>query len=208
MVRFDVCGANDVDELVALLADAFTRADPPAVAVGLRPPEFAALVELYRDRVVGDGLTIVARTTDTGEMAGALLAEDSTAVFPPGVERLSRKFEPIFDILSQLDADYRVGRPVRRGDSLHLFLLGVNERLSRRGLAQRLVAESLALGKERGYRAAVTEATNVVSQHVFQKLGFVERVHRSYADYRLRGHGVFTAIAEHGGPVLLDRVLI
>jgi ribosomal protein S18 acetylase RimI-like enzyme len=207
MVRFDVCGPNDVDELVAMLADVFTRADPPAVAVGLAPDEFAALVELYRARAATDGLTIVARSAATREIAGALLAEDSAAPFPDGVERLSPKFEPIFDILSQLDADHRVGRRAVRGDSLHLFLLGVNERFERSGLAQRIVTESLALGRERGYRVAVTEATNLVSQHVFRKLGFVERVRRSYTDYRLRGHAVFASIATHGGPVLFDREL-
>lgn len=207
MVRFDVCGPNDVDELVAMLADVFTRSDPPAVAVGLAPDEFAALVELYRARAATDGLTIVARSAATGEIAGALLAEDSAAPFPEGVERLSPKFEPIFDILSQLDADHRVARRELRGDSLHLFLLGVSERFERSGVAQRIVAESLALGRERGYRVAVTEATNVVSQHVFRKLGFVERVRRSYTDYRLRGNAVFASIAPHGGPVLFEKEL-
>jgi ribosomal protein S18 acetylase RimI-like enzyme len=208
VIRFDVCGPNDVDELVAMLADVFTTADPPAVAVGLTPDEFAALVELYRTRVAQDGLTMIARAIDTGEIAGALLSEDSAAAFPEGVDRLSPKFEPIFDILSQLDADHRVGRRLPRGDSLHLFLLGVRERYTRRGVAQRLVAESLAIGKERGYRTAVTEATNLVSQHVFRKLDFVERVHRSYKDYRLRGQAVFDAIAAHGGPILFDRTLV
>ncbi|HET7220731.1 MAG TPA: GNAT family N-acetyltransferase [Vicinamibacterales bacterium] len=208
MIRLDVCGPNDFDELVAMLAEVFTTADPPAVAVGLTPDEFAALVDLYRTRVVEDGLTVIARAVDSGAIAGALLSEDSAAAFPDGVERLSPKFEPIFDILSQLDADHRVGRRVLRGDSLHLFLLGVREPYTRRGLAQRLVAESLALGRRRGYRAAVTEATNLVSQHVFRKLDFVERVRRSYKDYRLRGEAIFGNIAAHGGPVLFDRTLV
>ena len=207
MIRFDVCGPNDVDELVAMLADVFTAADPPAVAVGLTPDEFAALVELYRPRVAQDGLTVIARAIDTGEMVGALLSEDSGAAFPEGVERLSPKFEPIFDILSQLDAAHRAGRRQLLGESLHLFLLGVRERYARRGVAQRLVTESLALGRERGSRGAVTEATNLVSQHVFRKLNFVERVRRSYKDYRLRGAAVFDGIAAHGGPILFDRTL-
>lgn len=207
MIRFEVCRANDVDELVVMLAEVFTTADPPAVAVGLRPDEFAALVELYRPRVAQGGLTIIARAIDTGELAGALLSEDSAAPFPEGVEDLSPKFEPIFDILSQLDTAHRVGRRQQCGDSLHLFLLGVRERYTRRGVAQRLVAEAITLGRERGYRLAVTEATNLVSQHVFRKLDFVERVRRSYKDYRLRGAAVFDGIAAHGGPILFDRTL-
>lgn len=207
MIRFEVCRAHDIDEIVAMLAEVFTAADPPAVAVGLTPDEFAALVELYRLRIAQGGLTIIARAIDSGEMAGALLSEDSAAAFPAGVERLSPKFEPIFDILSQLDAAHRIGRRELPGEALHLFLLGVRERYARRGVAQRLVTEALALGRERGYRLAVTEATNLVSQHVFRKLDFVERVRRSYKDYRLRGEAVFDGIAAHGGPILFDKTL-
>ena len=54
---------------------------------------------------------------------------------------------------------------------------------------------------------AVTEATNTTSQHIFRKLGFTERVRGSYADHRFRGRAVFRSIAEHGGPILMDRSL-
>ncbi len=196
-----------MNELVALLADVFSSEDPPAVAAGITPPEFAALVELYRARAGTQGLTVVARCERTGALIGALLAEDSAAPFPDGVDRLSRKFDPIFDILSQLDAEYRGGRIVPAGRSLHLFLLGVSRGYARLGVAQRLVQECLANGARRGYRRAVTEATNVVSQHVFRKLGFADRVRRSYEHHRYGGRALFTSIVEHGGPVLLDRSL-
>jgi ribosomal protein S18 acetylase RimI-like enzyme len=205
MVRFDICRPGDVGELVALLSDVFAAEDPPAVAAGLTPAEFSALVELYRDRAGTQGMTIVARSERSGEMVGALLAEDAAAPFPDGVDRLTRKFDPIFDILSQLDAEYRTARSAPPGENLHLFLLGVSRSFARQGVAQNLVAECLAIGKRRGYRRAVTEATTVVSQHIFRKLGFADRVHRSYADYRFRGQAVFAAIADHAGPILYDR---
>jgi ribosomal protein S18 acetylase RimI-like enzyme len=196
-----------VNELIALLADVFSAEDPPAVAAGITPPEFAALVELYRVRAGTQGMTIVARCERTGALAGALLAEDAAAPFPEGVDRLSRKFDPIFDILSQLDAEYRGGRIVPAGESLHLFLLGVSRDYARKGVAQQLVEECLANGARRGYIRAVTEATNVVSQHVFRKLGFTDRVRRSYEHHRYGGRAVFASIVDHGGPVLLDRSL-
>jgi hypothetical protein len=49
------------------------------------------------------------------------------------------------------------------------------------------------------------EAEEKVSQRIFRKLGFSERVHRSYQDHRFDGRAVFASIAEHGGPILLDR---
>jgi ribosomal protein S18 acetylase RimI-like enzyme len=164
--RYAICGPGDVDELVALLARVFTADDPPAVAAGLTPREFEALVELYRTRAATGGLTVVAREASTGEMIGVLLAEDSASPFPEGVERLSPKFAPIFDILGELDSEYRRGRFPMPGESLHLFLLGVSRAFARRKIAQGLVEHCLVVGRRRGYRRAVTEATNTVSQHI------------------------------------------
>ena len=204
MVRFDVCQPGDVDELIALLSDVFATEDPPAVAAGITPGEFATLVELYRGRAGSQGMTIVARCERSGRMVGALLAEDSSAPFPDGVDRLTYKFDPIFDILSQLDAEYRGGKLVPAGEWLHLFLLGVSRDYARQGVGQRLVGACLAGGIRRGYKRAVTEATNSVSQHIFRKLGFRDRVSRSYEHHRYGGRAHFTSIADHGGPVLLD----
>jgi hypothetical protein len=75
----------------------------------------------------------VARLAGTGELIGALLTEDSASGLPDGMDRLSAKFDPIFDILGQLDKEYRNGQTVRLGESLHLFLLGASDRVSGRG---------------------------------------------------------------------------
>ncbi len=149
----------------------------------------------------------MARLAGTGELVGALLTEDSASAMPDGMDGLSAKFNPIFDILGQLDMEYRSGRTVRLGESLHLFLLGVSDRVAGRGVAQQLVVACLEHGNRRGYRLAVTEATNKVSQHIFRKQGFVARVQRSYKAHRFEGRQVFASIAEHGGPILMDKLL-
>ena len=207
MFDFSLYTAPDADEMVRLLGDVFARRDPPAVAVGLSSTEFETLVRLFCPKAASEGLTIVARTERTGEMAGALLTEDSASVPPAGVERLSPKFDPIFDILGQLDGEYRASRAVCMGESLHLFLLGVSPRFAGQGVAQALVARCLANGAGRNYRVAVTEATNMTSQHIFRKQGFTERVRRSYRDHRFHGAAPFAMIADQGGPVLMDRPL-
>jgi len=207
MVRLSVCRPPDVDELIELLSEVFTERDPPAVAVGLTRDEFSALVELYRDRAGVEGLTIVARCQETGEMVGALLGEDSAAPFPYGVERLSPKFDPIFDILGQLDAEYRAKHTIIPGEALHIFLLGVKRSFAGRKVAQELVRQCVENARGRGYRLAITEATNNISRHIFRKAGFEDRVARSYRDHRFAGQSVFASITEHPGPVLLDRGL-
>jgi ribosomal protein S18 acetylase RimI-like enzyme len=152
-------------------------------------------------------LTIIARDEASGAMAGALLNEDAASPAPEGVDRLSDKFVPIFDLLDQLEDQVPDDDPPLPGEALHLFMLGVDRAFARRGIGQQLVVASLAHGAELGYRVAVTEAMNRVSQHIFAKLGFLSRAEVSYADYRYDGIAVFASIAEHGGPMSMRRDL-
>jgi ribosomal protein S18 acetylase RimI-like enzyme len=206
-IEYGVYAASDADAMAKLLAEAFSRRDPPAVAVGLTASEFEEFVRLLCPNAEAEGLTIVARLSGTGELVGALLTEDSASEMPDEVDRLGAKFDPVFDILGQLELEYRGDQLVRPGESLHLFLLGVSEKVAGKGVAQQLVKACLEHGSKRGYRIAVTEATNKVSQHIFRKLGFVKRVELSYQTHRFNGRAMFASIAEHGGPMLMDRSL-
>ena len=206
-ILYSVFEAHETDELARLLADIFSRREPPAVALGLTCEEFESFVRLLCPHAAAARLTIVARHADTGEMVGALLTEDSASSQPHGMDGLSSKFGPIFDLLGGLDADYRRGRTVQHGESLHLYLLGVAEAAGGRGIAKQLVAKCVENGTRKGYRVAVTEATAKTSQHVFRTLGFTERAFRSYAEHRFDGRAMFASIAEHGGPMLMERSL-
>ncbi len=147
----------------------------------------------------------MARDHETHELIGAILTEDVASNLPDGLENISEKFEPILDILGQLDTEYRSDKSVRPGECLHLFLVGVNRSHGGRGVAQQLVTACLDHGKQMGYKSAVTEATNSVSQHVFRKMGFVDRIQRSYRDYRYEGTAPFAKIEGHTGPILMDK---
>jgi len=206
-IEYSVCTARDTDEMARMLGETFSRREPPAVALGITAGEFETFVQLLCPAAVTEGLTIVARRTDTGEMVGALLTEDSASAMPHGMDGLTSKFDPIFDILGQLDTEYRRGHSAQHGESMHLYLLGVAESATGHGVAKQLVAECLETGARKGYRVAVTEATTKVSQHVFGRLGFSERVHRSYEQHRFNGRAVFASVSEHGGPILMDRHL-
>jgi ribosomal protein S18 acetylase RimI-like enzyme len=207
MIEYALYSSADEDAMTRVLADVFALQDPPAVAVGLLPSEFARFVRLLCPGAGAQQLTVIARSSKTGEVVGALVAEDSASELPAGMELLSPKFGPIFDILGQLDAEHRAGRTVARGESVHLFLLGVDSRFAGQGIAHGLLRACLANAASRGYRHAVTEATNRTSQHVFRKQGFVERVRRSYRDHRFEGRSPFTGIADHGGPILMTKEL-
>ncbi|MGE5415081.1 MAG: GNAT family N-acetyltransferase [Syntrophomonadaceae bacterium] len=205
-IEYDVFAAFDAEPMARLLGDVFSRRDPPAFAVGLTAAEFEAFVRALCPRAAAERLTIVARLAGTGELVGALLTQDAATDAFDGVEALSPRFAPILDIIGQLEPEDQY-EPPAPGVSLHLLLLGVADSVSGRGVAQRLVRECIERGSKCGYRVAVTEATNPVSQRVFRKLGFVERTRRSYGEYRFEGRAVFSSIAELGGPMLMERSL-
>jgi ribosomal protein S18 acetylase RimI-like enzyme len=207
-ISYEVYRAADRDEMANLLGEVFSERDPPAVAAGLTASEFEHFVRLLCPKAAADGLSIVARADGTGEMVGALLAEDSASALPDGLDTLSTKFNPIFDILGRLDAEYRKGVHAQPGESLHLMLLGVARQHVGRGIGNGLVAACLKNNAPRGFRVAVTEATNATSQHIFRKHGFVERVRGSYSRHRYEGQAHFVSIAaEHEGPILFDKRL-
>jgi hypothetical protein len=104
-IEYTVCGPGDIGEMGRLLAESFAQHDPPAVAVDLTPVEFEDFVSLWSPAAGAEGLTIVARDVATRQLVGALLTDDAASPPPPGVDDLSGKFDPIFDILGQIDAE-------------------------------------------------------------------------------------------------------
>lgn len=195
---------SDSDAVVKLLAKVFSATEPPAVAVGLTAADFEKFVGLLCPRAAADGLTIVVRDLDSGDIAGVMLTDDFAV--PPALApgAFSNKFLPILAMLDSLDEQYRQGRTIMAGQCLHLFMLGVEERFAGRGIASQLVSTCLSNGRRKGYTHAITEATGVVSQHVFRKLGFAERHRVWYRDYRYEGRAVFAGIRDHEAAILMD----
>ena len=70
--KYSLYTASAADEVTRLLGEVFARRDPPAVATGVVPSEFEALVRLFCPKADAERLSIVARSADTGEIAGAL----------------------------------------------------------------------------------------------------------------------------------------
>lgn len=209
MTRIE-CGlfqSSDAADVVHLLARTFSAGEPPAIAMGLTPADLERFVGLLCQRAAADGLTIVARSLETKQIAGVLLTDDFAVPPDLATSEISDKFLPILAMLDSLDEQYQQSRSIVPGQSLHLFMLAVDEHFAGRGIATQLVTACLANGRRKGYTHAVTEATGRVSQHVFRKLGFVERARVSYQDYRYDGRAVFASIRDHEAAILMDCVI-
>jgi ribosomal protein S18 acetylase RimI-like enzyme len=199
--------SSDTAAVVDLLGRVFSADEPPAVAMGLTQADVERFVGLLCPRAATAGLTVVARAPDTRRVVGVVLTDDFGVPPELDIDAVSDRFLPILTMLEGLDEKYRRDRSILSGQYLHLFMLAVEPHFAGRGIAQQLVAACLVNGQRKGYSHAITEATGVVSQHVFRKLGFTERMRTSYQDYRYDGRAVFASIREHEATILMDRTI-
>jgi ribosomal protein S18 acetylase RimI-like enzyme len=197
----------DSNDVACLLAEVFSQSDPPAVAMGLSVAEMKQFLDLAVREIIPDGLTVTARAKQTRKLAGTFLAGDFATRRELERGLISSKFDPIFAMLEELDEQYRRGRVIGRGEYVHLFMLGVDSEFSGQGIAQGLVQACVENGARKGYRTAITEATGRVSQHIFRKNGFTDRVSISYRDFLFEDNAVFASIRDHEKAILMDRSL-
>jgi ribosomal protein S18 acetylase RimI-like enzyme len=206
-VRFSLFEPGDLDEMALLLADAFANYEPMARACGLPQRELFDFVKLFGPLAARERLTPIARDAATGRMIGAFLTEDFASPAPEGFDQVSERFRPVLTLLARLDDEYLEGKAILPGQYLHLFMIGVDQGFTGRDVGQNLLACCLENAIRRGYVMAVTEATGTVSQSIFRKAGFTERLRVAYKDHVFEGHRVFQVIEGHVGTLLMDKAL-
>lgn len=173
--------------------------------MGLSFDDLKQFLLLIGPAILNQGLTVIARESATRALAGVMLTEDFAA--PPALDltQISPKFRPIFAMLEHLDEQFRNEAHYRPGECLHLFMLATSPQFAGQGVGREVVEACLANGIRKGYTAAVTEATGVVSQHIFRRCGFVERVSIAYRDFLHKGQRVFASIRDHERAMLMAR---
>lgn len=201
-IRYGVLEREDLDEMVQVIGEVFSRFDPLGIAVGMTHEELKAFVLVFGDKAIAEGLTIIARE-HSGQLAGAMFS-DGFATPPPDLGDLPVSFAPVGALLETLDEDYRHTQTIGVGSHAHLNMLAVLPALTGRGIAQNLVKICIENAARRGYRVAVTEANGPISQHIFRKLGFREQFVVSYKDFRFEDRPVFASIESTKGIMLME----
>jgi GNAT superfamily N-acetyltransferase len=136
-----------------------------------------------------------------------MLTNDGAADSAVELSELNEKFRPIAGILGELVEIYLAGRKPSAGEMLHLYLLGVSDRVAGQGIGQQLLLRTVEHGASKGYRIAFAESTNRRSQHIFRKVGFAGRAQILYGEHVFEGQNFFAGVSEHGGAILMEKVL-
>jgi len=201
-IDYGVVEAGDVAAMAQVIAHSFFRHEPVSCALGLSQGQLDQTVTAFGPKASAEGLSIAARSGATGETVGALLVEDFATPPPdslgPGCPA------PVLAMLEELDERYRQATPIRPGECLHLFMIGIQDGWTDRGIAQEMVRMCLANGTAKGYRRAVAEATGSISQRVLDKIGFERRFFTRYREFEHDGQRPFASILGHEGCALME----
>jgi hypothetical protein len=206
-VRYALLTKDTLNETAVMTAEAFACYDPVITSLGIPSSDFAEFVRLLGPREEEE-LTVIATDLESGQIIGAMITDDFAINPPAKIKQLGEKFEPLWALLDELDAQYEQRRILPTGKYLHFFLLAVNHQYKGKHVAQNLVQVCLENGAKKNYKVGIVEATSLVSQHIFRKFGFVDRFEVPYQIFAYQGRRVFESIKGDQGIILMDKALV
>jgi len=206
-LEYTLLGANDPATVADVVAQSFTDgSEPTALALSLGPEDLKQFVDTLLPKFLEEGLSIVARDGDTGELKGVQLNLELSLEMPIDPNQFAWA-APLLALAGALYEEYFQGQAPAPGESVHLFMIGVPKSSRGKGIAQHLLDLSLERARERGYRRAVVEASGVISQHLLHKAGFTTRIEIPYATFEYEGRLPFSNTGAHPSVQLMDRDL-
>lgn len=199
--------AQDLDRVAEVVAQSFTDgSESAALALGVTAGDFKLFLNALLPKFLREGLSIVARVAQTGEICGAQLNDEMTFDLPVDPSQFVWT-GPLLALANELYRQYFQQGPCEPHHCVHVFMIGVSRSSRGKGISHQLVDLSLKTARARGYRRAVVEASGLVSQHVLRKAGFTARVEILYATFEFEGPRPFEHTGGHPSIMLMDRDL-
>lgn len=213
-IIYEILQNQDLLKIIECVVNVFPISEPLTKSLEITQEEFYPFAEIICQKALEDRLSHVAKDIHTGEVIGFRI---SNYLFSNGDNEKNEtnqeknykffKFQPIIFLLEQLEQKYLHNKILKRGQILHLFMLGVDARYRNRNIAKYLIKENIEYAKKQGFSIAICEATGTISQHNAFKLGFTEIVSINYQDYEYQGMKVFANITSHQKCMLMEKIL-
>nr|WKN39372.1 hypothetical protein K4G66_11790 [Tunicatimonas sp. TK19036] len=206
-ITLDVLGPEHIDSATRCIAATFSKGEPMSETLGITPTEFEYFARLFIEKTATEQMSVVA-VNEEGDVIGATISEDYTTDPPAGLENISEKFNPIFQLLGSLGERYANTHEVAPGSHYHIFMCGVYHQYAHRKLAQKLNRFAEDLAREKQYRALICEATGRVSQFVVaSQLGFDYVDEIVYHDFLYEEQPVFADIDSVKSCIVYHKIL-
>ncbi len=206
-IMFQVLSHRDIEDTATCISQVFSSFEPIAKALKISFNELYPLAVTVCQKAADEEISIIAKDQKTGEVVGFIISEDLMTVKPGPTEGIDNKFEAVFSFLSELDENYLSCHSVKAGQVLHILMLGVQEKYTKRQIATTLVKENLKLAKHHNFQIAIAEATAVGSQQIFRNLGFTEEFAIEYKSYKFKGKQIFSSLENPPNCLLMSSPL-
>lgn len=181
---------------IELMAKVFSVGEPMTALLGVTLAEFRYFATVFTRKALDEGLPIVARDAETGELVGFSISEDLGRPEPEGAAQIAAKFDPIVGVLDQLVARFRQEHEIVPGRYVHVFMVGVAPSFKKRSVAYEMMYENMNLAKQMGFVGAIGETTSDISTRLTEKNGFEEQARIYYRDFEFDGARVFEELGE------------
>ncbi|XP_076050475.1 arylalkylamine N-acetyltransferase 1-like [Oratosquilla oratoria] len=154
----------------------------PWIMKGLQKWLTSEATVLARDRSKGNRLV--------GYLLATMLMPENRFAFSEMKEIPGEKMRIYAGILNHVESVCDYFKDGNVDKILELAVLCVNEEYKGQGIGGELVKQSEAIGRQLGAQLATTQATNIISQRVFEKLGFSSDYTLDYESYEADGKKV------------------
>ena len=184
------------EEAYAILAKDFIPYEPLAQAFGLTNWD-----ECFKKMALEDlkkNLSVCMTSTDNGEIMGILITGVMNKTDP--VMDQCYQEHPLMSIITFLNHKNKEVNFFERyavDEAVHMFTLGVKKNYRRMGLGGRLLAASVAMCQELGFKAIEVEGTSNFSQKILEKRGFEILARMPYDSYCHNGRPIREGTGEH-----------
>ncbi|MCX6689008.1 MAG: GNAT family N-acetyltransferase [Methanoregula sp.] len=182
--------------------------DPTTHHHHINPDTFLSYAHRYCQLCADAGQSIIARIPRTGECVGFIFCWDLATDFScmgNDMDAFLAFFPDSMAIIGALETAFLDREHIARGDSIHIFQLGVRRAYRNQAIATTLIRHILHHAQGQAFCHAVVECTGPASHHTFERCGFIERGHIPYDTFWNENRVFFAGLP--GGISLMVRDL-
>jgi len=193
--RFSVLNSKDLPNVVDCVTKVFLYDEPMTKNLHISLKEFRHFVNIICKRCTQDGLSYVCK--NGRKVVGFCLNKDLIQENSEEFNSITKKMNPILGLLGELDNSYLRFKLKSPGKFFHLFMAGSFREYRNKGIVSEMIVRSLNVAKKKKYKFVVAEATNIKSQSLLKKFGFIEKNKISYSKFKFKNSKIFRDIGEN-----------
>lgn len=207
-IEYCVVKESDTSGVIDLLGRSFCQSSPIEVALNIKPDEYIKMISKDIKRLIVQNLSVAAFWKGRATPVGVLISSDIATGRPEESQPLLDAYRPVAAYMEKVEQEYAKDKTFIKGEKYYLFMVGVDSSFQGKGIARRLLEKALILARERGFKQAVTVATNNAARFIAQKSGFKEVFTMPYADFMYEGKYPFISIEKQLGATVMEKDLL